>query len=352
MNFDDKAAFEFETADLRNEVLQQHVPPDHSRFLNLPAELRDAIYFWVLNSTQITYGQKSRINQRIKPTVNKSHPYALALLRTCRSITQEIGLRWIKWAVFSFESPEALLDILTTSPTACVANLRHVQVSSKPIMLSLPHDDVYYRLPWIMKLLPHLQLDTLTVLGGQANNLAGGSAQIDYTTIDEMIKYGTGWRELRYITPNSSMLSFPKTERFGQTYLRKSQPGAWTLALSQRDGLESGSSVTIHRSTATSEHLQFSHGKHNAFEQTIAPQHVEDYALVEDSFLAAPSERLKATLVIAKRGRNADVTKEILRPPYDQEFDLRALSSNMSWSEVRENYTEGGSDEDESSIAY
>lgn len=346
MTSHDKAAVRFEKANLKNEVLSQHTPQKYSRLLNLPAELRVAIYFWVLASTQITYGETSRTNQRIKPTVNKSHPQALALLRVCRLITQDIGVRWINWAVFIFESPEALLDILTTSPTTCVAELRHVQVSGKPVMLSLPHDDVYYRLPWTMKLLPHLKLDTLTVLGSHASNLAGGSAQVDYTTIDEMITYGTGWRMFRYITPDSSMLSFPKTERFGQTYLRKPQPGTWTSVLSQRDGLESGSWVKIRRSTANSQPLRFSHGEQDAFEQAVASQDLEDYALLEDSFLATSSERNKATIVVAKRGRNADIMKEIIHTPYDQDFDLRALSSNMSWSEVRENFTEGGADEE------
>ena len=285
-------------------------------------------------------------SQTIKPTVNKSHPYALALLRTCRLINQEIGLRWTKWAVFNFESPEALLDTLTRSPTAFVAALRHVRVSGEPIMLSLPHNDVYYRLPWTLKLVPNLQLDTLTVLGGRANSSAGGSAQVDYTTVDEMITYGTGWRELHYITPDSSMLSFPKTERFGQTYLRKPQPQTWNLALSKRDGLESACSVTIHRSTAISGHLHLSHGEQGAFEQTVAPEDLENYALLEDSFLADLRDNHKAILVVVKRGRNADIMEEILHPPYNQEFDLRALSSNMTWPEIQENFTEGGIYED------
>ena len=64
-------------------------------------------------------------------------------------------------------------------------------MSGKPVMLLLPHDDVYYRLPWTIKLLPYLKLDTLTVLGSYASNLAGGLAQVDYTTINEIITYGT-----------------------------------------------------------------------------------------------------------------------------------------------------------------
>lgn len=347
MSSHNNAASGFETTSIWGEVpLRQPPTTTVSRLLNLPAELRDAIYFWLLASTYITYGEVSATFQRIKPTVNKTHSQALAILRTCRLISQEIGLRWTDWTVFRFESAEALLDVLTEAPTTCVASIRHIQVSSKPIMLSLPHDDVYYRLSWALKLLPHLRLDTLTVLGGHANDTAGGPAQIDYTTIDEMIRYGTGWRQLHYITPDSSVLSFPKTERFGQTYLRKPQPGTWGSVLSDRDGLGSGSSVTIHRSTAFSEHSQFSRGERDAFEQSVTPKQLEDYALMEDSFLATSNERHKATLVIAKRGRNVNVMEEVCHPPYDQEFDLRALSATLLWSEVRKNFTEGGADED------
>ena len=192
MSIHEKAALRYETENPRNETLLQPTDKERSRLLSLPAEVRDAIYSWTLASTQITYGEISWTSQTVKPTVNKSHPYALALLRTCRLINQEIGLRWIKWAAFNFESSEALLDTLTIPPTAFIAALRHVRVSGEPIMLSLPHNDVYYRLPWTLKLVPNLQLDTLTVLGGRANGSGGGSAQVGYTTVDEIITYGTG----------------------------------------------------------------------------------------------------------------------------------------------------------------
>lgn len=211
----------------------------------------------------------------------------------------------------------------------------------------LPHDDVYYRLCWTMKLLPHLELDTLTVLGGYANSKVEGSAQVDYTTIDEIIKYGTGWRQLRYIIPDSSFLVFPRTECFGQTHRRKPQPGAWASLLSERDGLESGSSVTMYRSPAIGEHLQFPYNQQDTFQQSVAAQSLGDYGLEEDSFLAASNERVKAALVVVKRGRNTNVTEDIRQPPYDQSSDLRALLTNSTWPEVRKNFTEAAADEDQ-----
>ncbi|KAF2874873.1 hypothetical protein BDV95DRAFT_656595, partial [Massariosphaeria phaeospora] len=268
--------------------------------------------------------------------------HSLALLYACKQITQEIGSHWIGWVLCNFQSPESLLDILTELPSAKVAAIRHVRVNGRPVMLSLPHDDVYYRLTWILKLVPHLQLDTLTVLGGSANNISGGPAQVDYNTLNGLIRHGTGWKELHYITPNSSILSFQKTERFRKVYLRQPQPDAWRSALFQRDGPNSGASVTIYRSKTGTPGSILNHHEKEIFEQNVAPQHLEDFGLEKDPVLISPGERQKEVLIIVKRGRDADIMEEVSKPPYDQTYDIRALAEDKTWSEIRENYTEGG----------
>jgi hypothetical protein len=201
-----------------------------------------------------------------------------------------------------------------------------------------------------LKLVPHLQLDTLTVLGGSASNISGGPGQVDYNTLDDLIAYGTGWKELHYLTPNSSCLSFQKTERFGQTYLRKPQPEAWRLALSQRDGRDSGASVMIYRSRTGIPGSIIEQDEREIFEQHVAPPHLEDFALAKDPFLTLPSEQCREVLVIAKRGREAVITEETSKSPYNEDYDIRALALNMTWSQIRENYTEGGDDDDENNF--
>jgi hypothetical protein len=104
-------------------------------------------------------------------------------------------------------------------------------------------DDVFYRLVWALKLLLGLQLDKLTVL-----ELSSG--EIAYDTLEGLIKYGTGWRELHFITPNSTMLGFGRRNMFmADPYWRKPQPSTWNEILFQRDGANSRASVTICRST-------------------------------------------------------------------------------------------------------
>ena len=337
----------FVAGDPLYEPSPEHSQPSRCRLLTLPRELRDEIYAWVLASTRITFGAKLEGNRSIEPTINKSRPCSLALLYTCKQIKGEIGLLWIGWVLFNFHSPESLLDILTGLPTTQVASIRHVRVNGRPVMLSLPHDDVYYRLAWTLKLVSHLQLDTLTVLGGSASNISGGPGQVDYNTLDDLIAFGTGWKELQYITPNASILSFPKIERFGQTYLRKPQPDAWRSVLYQRDGPESGASVIIYRSRAPVPGSILNCRQRETFEQTIVQPQLEEFGLAKDPFLDSSSEQCKELLVVVKRGRDANIIEQVPKPPHDRNPDIRALALNMTWSQIRENYAKGGADEDE-----
>lgn len=285
--------------------------------------------------------------------MKKTAPHALALLYTCRQIREEIGPHWIGWVLFNFQTPESLLDLLTNLPDATVKAIRHVRTNGRPIMLSLPHDDVYYRLAWILKLIPHLRLDTLTVLGGSAGNIAGGPAQVDYDTLDGLVTHGTGWRQLRYITPNSSILSFQRTERFGKTYLRKPQPDAWRSALHQRDGRDSGASVTIYRSMANEAGSIINHLKRETFRQSAALGDLGDFGAAKDPFLTLPCEKDKEVLVVVTRGKHVDISRDTSKPPYDQEYDMRALaSSDITWSDIQKNYTEGYCSEDDEFLAY
>lgn len=100
--------------------------------------------------------------------------------------------------------------------------------------------------------------------------------------------------------------------------------------------------MTIYRLGANTEHLQLPYCEQDIFYQVVSSQHLEDYGLLEDTFLAATTEREKATTVVVKRGRTADIMREVVDPPYEHEYDIRALSSNMTWFQIRENYTEGG----------
>src|SRR2546429_1002562 len=188
--------------------------------LQLPRELRDQIYTCLFASTRITFGER---NSRITTKTMKPAPNSLAILRTCRQINQEAGALWLNHVLFNFENPEDLLDKLSTLPSTTLSQIRHVRTGGRPLMLQPigDDDDVYYRLVWALKLLPGLRLNTLTVLGSSGGEIA-------YDTLEGLIKYGNGWKELHFITPNSTMLGFAKVVMFmADPYWRKPQPSTW-----------------------------------------------------------------------------------------------------------------------------
>ena len=137
----------------------------HSKFMQLPQEIRDEIYANVFCSTRLAFGERAlgRINSR--RVVSSARGTALALLRTCRRTQDEIGVSWLPKVLFHFEDPESLLNKLAIIPITTRKQIRHVRVSGNPLMISWDDDDVYYRTAQALKLLPGLELDTLTILG-------------------------------------------------------------------------------------------------------------------------------------------------------------------------------------------
>jgi hypothetical protein len=183
------------------------VPQPESPLLRLPGELREQIYDFLFVSTRVTFGERS--TGRIGRKTLKPAPHSLALLRVCRQIYKEGKSFWLGRVLFNFENVESLLDKLSQLSLTTLSQIRHIHTRGHTLMLTPPDsdDDVYYRLVWALKLLPSLQLEALTVLG-QSDGL------MDYDTLGGLIEHGDGWRELRYITRDSTMLGFKKHDMF------------------------------------------------------------------------------------------------------------------------------------------
>jgi hypothetical protein len=191
-------------------------------------------------------------------------------------------------------------------------------------------DDVYYRLVWALKLLPALRLDELTVLGPCHGEIA-------YDTLGGLIKHGNGWRELRFITPDSSMLSFAKVDMFmAEPYWRQPQPSTWEKILLQRDGAQSGASVTIYRSTESdAPGTVINRRTRQIFQQQASPPTaLATFGVKEDKALSSKNEKGKELLVIVRRGQGADIAEQ-QGPPYKLAEDIRQWAHGMSWPEIR-----------------
>lgn len=308
-------------------------------FLQIPLELRDQIYVCLFASTRITFGKKS--TSRITTTTMKPAPNALAILRTCRQINQEAGAFWLGHVLFNFEHPEDLLDKLSVLPPTTLSQIRHLRTSGRPLMLQPTGDDeeVYYRFAWALKLLPGLRLDRLTVLGWSRG-------EIGYDTLDGLIKYGNGWRELRFITLNSTMHQFTEMNILGDLDWDKPQPSTWEEILRQRDGADSGASITIYRSIQSDAPGAVMNPDRRQILEGAFPREPGNLGVTDtENIESTEKENRKEILFVVKRGHAAEIAEQD-GPPYTLEDDIRQWAHGMTWNEIRRQCIDFLMDED------
>ncbi|KAJ7142950.1 hypothetical protein C8R44DRAFT_827603 [Mycena epipterygia] len=304
-----------------------------SPFMQLPLELRLEIYSHFFFSTRLAWGERA-LGRTERQRITHA-PNALALLRTCRQVRAEVRTTWLQQVLFSFESPEAMLDKLANIPTTTLKLIRHARVSGTPLMLSWEDDSVYYRTSQALKLLPGLALERLTVLGVRG-------PEVRYDTLDKLVRHGTGWNELYYLSHDSTFLAYERDWIFEvgapdeYRYLRAPQPVSWQRVLDARDGPTSGASVTIYRATVPRQPGAVLHpATRVAFAQTLpAGGDLLTFGKVADSTLMAPGERDKEVLVVVKRGRDVNYA-ERKDSPYLEGGDIREDKAGMTWKQIK-----------------
>lgn len=327
----------------RGTALEQDSSP---LFNKTPGEIRDMIYDQVFAYTRLSYGEKRiRVSDSVKV---KPAPHALALLRTCRRVKEEIGDRWLRQVLLSFADPYAMLDKLTALPDRLLSQVRHVRVRGESIVLSWPGElyDSFHRLSHGLKLIPGLKLDTLTVLSFMPG------PNINYDTLNKLICLSDGWKELRFLSASSTLLGYvdtymysPDLLLFGVSeeertiYRRNPQPAYWQSTLERRDGADSRPSVVICRSKIPGGPSS-PKGSLMADPSNWVPFRQKDtvgdgkYGLVEDSdIMATATQRDKEILVVARRGKGVDY-QEKSDSPYIP-GDIRQKRPGKSWKEIR-----------------
>lgn len=351
-----------------------------SQFILLPPEIRLFIYGFVLASTRLTFGKRVMDNNNTARAARVMRPrrHSLALLHVCRLIYREIRDLWPSRVLFNFEDPRTLLDKLAPLPSATVARIRRLRVWARSLWFRTdlqPEEGgvdalvnnlqqggppgggggggdgavLSYNLTAILKLVPALHLDVLTVFCSSDDRTA-------WQTLTGLIKKGNGWRQLNFVTPNSAPLMWALIHRRdepdeqGDRY-RIGLPITWEEHLYHRDGggeEDSGASVTIYRAVTTA-----------AAATTTPPIFCpetrqlfnEDDILYQDTIPSSsssqqqqqppPPTRMPYTewdrelLVVVKRGRNANIVEPETPSDVDMD-DIRAWSRGMAWSEIRE----------------
>ncbi|KAL7929358.1 hypothetical protein V8C35DRAFT_315793 [Trichoderma chlorosporum] len=314
------------------------LPQSQSPLMRLPQELRLMIYGHLFSSTRFTSGPRCGSDFVIRHYVPA--PHGLALLRSCRQAYVEIGKSWVGQVQFCFEAVTAMVDKLADIPLETRSLIRHIRVSAHPMMVQYSGFFEEYDTDQLLKLLPGLKLDVLTVYGPE-------EAQEASDTLNRLIEYSDGWKELHYRSRTSHFISHNPTwletrdrDTGERQFLLEPQPAGWQRKIKRRDGLDSGASVAIYRCTHSS--LDDSVPSTNSpstwveFAQALAPdQNIEDYQKREDTQLIACEGVENEMMVVVKRGMGIDY-EEKPGSPRVKAGDIRAKLSGKTWAEFKE----------------
>ncbi|RYP68275.1 hypothetical protein DL771_006777 [Monosporascus sp. 5C6A] len=308
-----------------------------SPLFRLPQELRDQVYSYLFARTRISRGERQdpSENRRIR---TRPSPHGLAILRACRRASDEIGDRWLGEVTFNFEDQATMLDALTILPAEKMSKIRHLRVRGQKLELGFPGGSEFracYGLASTLKLLPGLRLDTLTVFGD-------ANYRQSYETLDELVREGSGWRELRFISPGCALLGYVNTlplfvdNTQECRFWRKPQPADWQGALDSRDGETSGPSVTVYRSTQLGCcGSVLDERTRELYEQEVPQDRLstEDFGIWGDKELLADGGYKKEMMVVARRGAGVDYA-EAEGSPFIRN-DIRNDMEGRTWCAIR-----------------
>lgn len=299
-------------------------------FQRLPQEIRDLIYTQLFSSTRFSLGQRS-VSRLGRVTIRPA-PNGLALLRACRQVKLEIGHTWLRHVLFCFEDTVTLLDKLTALPADTLSEIRHVRITGDGLHF-WSSDDAHsygYPLASVLRLLPGLQLDQLTVLGS-------GPRYDNYDSLSRLVEDGNGWKTLRYINHSSAMLGFSTHPhwRILRRYWRKPQPKHWQGVMKGRDGAVSNPSVTVYRAKEPGRYGSVLDPRQRTrFEQKpLEDQDSHPGKFPRDPELMDGDEQSKEIMVVVKRGAGVDYEEKKDAPLIP--CDMRRDFLGMSWEQIR-----------------
>lgn len=162
---------------------------------------------------------------------------AIAIVRACRRISTEIGDKWLQQVLFQFESPLAFIGRFVKLSISTRSQIRHVRISGGALHCNGEYGEEIKNIAQLLELLPGLKLDSLTVLGN-------GPSGVEYDTIEELIRFSSGWKELRVMAHAFQVFSGRCSVAHSAASCQARQ-AHWQKALGERDGPQSGVSVVI-----------------------------------------------------------------------------------------------------------
>ncbi|KAM0692947.1 hypothetical protein Q7P36_007504 [Cladosporium allicinum] len=312
-----------------------------SKIMHLPQEVRDEIYANVFYSTHFTYAHEGH------PIESSARETGLALLRTCRRVRDEIGVSWLHQVLFNFLDPFTLLNKLADLPITLREQICHVCVSGRELMIVYDEEsESSYNTAQILKLLPGLKLDTLTVVGTRAL----GPFESFYN-LDLMIRHSDGWKELHYLSDNSEPLAYKVDGNdaapweTNPEYSPCPQPSDWQNTVEQRDGQASHPSVAIYQATPIAAPGAAMPDLYPSIQESFAlactTDHLRKVFTRDARFFVKLEEARSMTLealekhmlTIVKRGVGVDYAEKE-GSTYLPFGDIREYSPGMTWREI------------------
>jgi hypothetical protein len=267
----------------------------------------------------------------------RPEPNGLAIIRTCQAAHDEIGDSWLRQVLFDFEESQTMLDTLVPSPRELIGKIRHMRVSTMPLLLSTMDDDTFYRVPAALRFLAGLQLDVLYV----HDDIFTRVPEVTYKTFDDLVHTGDGWKELHFISKDSAMFAYGEHPDSGHYYRRAPLPAHWNQILSERAGdVNTLPTVSIHRTLSTGDWNAIQDpSRRQAFSQVrLTTEEKESSGLEKDLTLSRPEEIGKAVLIVARRG-DVDYTQGDYRPGGGVQ-DMRDDYGMEEWADLKAEFVE------------
>ncbi|KAJ3547096.1 hypothetical protein NM208_g1686 [Fusarium decemcellulare] len=311
-------------------------PQSGSILFRLPPEIRLMIFSQLFHSTRVVF--RSRTYTQGVQTRKRSDPNVLAMIRTCHQARDEVGDTWVGQILFCFPAQAEMLDVLAPLHPKILGKIRYVRVFLRVSLQVCPSwGYVKVHPAAVLRLLPCLRLDTLTIIGFD-------EPEDMYNAISGLVKEGSGWKRLRFICKSSELLGFARIGDWPNaspddlqrlTYWRQPQPSFWQFLIDGRDGRDSKPSVLIYRSTIpnrTGSVLE--PGTRERFQQAMPEDWsaFQRFGLVEDENLMKDTEVNKEVMVIVQRGVGIGYEQK-LNAPY-LEPDFRKSFPGMTWEQI------------------
>ena len=247
----------------------------------------------------------------------------LALLVTCKTIYAETRDLWLGLVIVVFSDSRRMLDKLAFLPYSIQGQISQMIIPATPLRLELPIEEIQstIRSPksfdfpvWqALSLMKRLKLDVLMIDCRNQYDEKRPPKEL-YQELDGLIQYSDGWKQLYFVTTESTMLGYGSQ---ASSQRRNLQPQNWDQSLNKRDdeNCRYRSSVKIHRAISANKPGAAFVGK--IFEQTKSATGFT--TMDKDPFLNSRGERSKELLLTALRGTEAEAKDEFNPTAFDDE---------------------------------